>query len=149
MLPYVVNVENQAIGTSPCDLFEGLSGSVNPISIHRIEVTNDAIALESIRLALVLRTTAGSGGSAVTPRALAPLNTRAAAAVFNKNVTTPGTLGNTFDSWRWGQVYPLDIVLGKPELVIEIPANTRFALAMLSAPAAGKNFSYSIHFTER
>lgn len=148
-LNYSVGFENVAVSTV-VDLLEGLTPSGNVITIHRIEFSDDATSLEQLRVQLLLRSTAGSGGTSVTPRAKSPLNSRASAVTWNRTVTTPGTAGNALtQGWRWGQVWNFDYVLGKPQLEIEIPSATRFALALLNAPTASKNFSVEIDYEER
>ncbi len=148
-LMYTVGFENQSVSAIQ-DLIEGVTSSACPITIHRVEVSSDATALEQLRLQLLLRTTAGSGGSSITPRAKGPKNSVSAASSFNRNVTTPGTAGNPLHhGWRWGQIWNFDYVFGKAELVIEIPASTRFALALLNAPGSARAMSASIDFEER
>ena len=148
-LMYTVGFESIAV-SAVADLLEGLTATGNPITIHRVEVSDDAIALEQLRLQLLIRTTAGSGGTSVTARAKSPLNSRASATTWNRTVTTPGTAGNPLhNGWRWGQVWNFDYVLGKSELVIEIPAATRFAFALLAAPGSAKSVSASIDYEER
>lgn len=145
---YTVGFENIAVAAA-VDLLEGLTPAGNVITLQRLEASSNATALEQLRLALLLRTTAGSGGSSVTPRS-DPGNTVASAVTWNRTVTTPGNAGNALHpGWRWGQVWNFDYVLGKAELEIDIPAGTRFAFALLGAPGASRDMSAAITYIER
>lgn len=130
------------------DLLEGLTAAGRPAKINRVKMASNYTSLEQLRWALLIRTSAGTGGSAATPRPLNPNNTTSPVTTFNRTVTTPGTAGNIWDQGYWGQVYEFDMVLGKPSLEIEIPASTRFALALLTAPGAARTMNGTIYFEE-
>lgn len=147
-LTYTANVAHQTLTNAAQDLLEGLTSADTPITIHRIELSFATINQANTYFALVTRSTAGSGGSAVTPVATQRRNTLGADTAFNRQVTTPGTLGVSMNTWDWNVVAPFDTVFGKPDLEIEIPAATRFSLALLAAVGT-LAFSATITFTER
>ena len=147
-LRYTASFESVSVSAA-VDLLELLTPAGKVITLQRLEVTSMHTAYEPLRLALLLRTTAGTGGTALTPRA-DPGNTIASAVTVNRTVTTPGTAGNILNQWSgWGQVFPFDYVLGKSELEIEIPTSTRVALALLNAPGGARNLGASITWIER
>ena len=148
-LTYSVNFENVAISAGVQDIWEGLTGGTTAITIHRIGLSWQRTTQEPVRYQLLLRSTAGSGGSSVTPRPAQGKNTTASGVTWNRTVTTPGTAGNVLDSWNWNIVVPFDNLLGKPELEYEIPAGTRFAFALLGAPGGAYNAASSIIYSER
>lgn len=147
-LTYTANVNHQTLTNAAQDLLEGLTSADTPITIHRVELSFATINQANAYFALVTRTTAGSGGSAVTAVATQRRNTIAADTTFNRQVTTPGTLGAVMNGWDWNVVAPFDELFGKPDLEIEIPAATRFSLALLSAVGT-LAYSATITFTER
>jgi hypothetical protein len=147
-LTYSANFTHQALTNAAQDLLEGLTSADTPITIHRVEASFATINQASCYLGLLTRTTAGSGGSAVTAVATQRRNTIAADTTFARMVTTPGTLGVTLGAWEWNVVAPFDQLYGKPDLEIEIPAATRFALALLTAVGT-LSCCAGITFTER
>jgi hypothetical protein len=147
-LTYTANVAHVALGNATQDLFELLTATGNPITIHRIECSIATINQASTYFQLLTRSSAGSGGTGVTPAPTQRLNTRAAATVFNRTVTTPGGAGVVLNTWEWNVVAPFDSLLGKPDLEIEIPAATRIGF-FLGAAVGTPNASWSISFSER
>lgn len=147
-LNYTALFENQSVSATQ-DLLELLTSADTPISIHRLQLSAGVTTQEICRVILQLRTTAGSGGSAVTPVATNRRNTLAADVVANRQVTTPGTGGAQLHAWQWNLVMPLDIVLGKEDLVIEIPAATRVGFSLASAPGGARSMSGEVEWGER
>lgn len=148
-LSYSVNFENVTVSAAVQDIWEGLTGGTTAITLHRIGMSWQRTTQENVRYQLLLRSTAGSGGSSVTARALQGKNTTASGVTWNRTVTTPGTAGNVLDSWDWNIVVPFDQVMGKSDLEIEIPAGTRFAFALLGAPGGAYAAASSIVYSER
>lgn len=147
-LNYTALFENQSVSAVQ-DLLEILTSADTPISVHRIQASAGVTTQEICRVILLTRTTAGSGGSSVTPVATNRRNTLAADATANRQVTTPGTGGVNLHAWQWNLVMPLDIVLGKEDLVIEIPAATRIGLNLASAPGGARSLSGEVEWSER
>jgi hypothetical protein len=147
-LTYTANVTHQTLTNAAQDLLEGLTSADTPITIHRIEISFATINQANTYFQLLIRSSAGSGGSAVTAAATQRRNTIGADTAFQRQVTTPGTAGAVLNGWDWNVVAPFDTVFGKPDLEIEIPAATRFALN-LSAAVGTIAYSATITFTER
>lgn len=148
-LRYIASFENVGVTAAVQDLFEIRAAAGVPIKLHRIEITAGVTTQEIGRLQLITRTgSAGTGGSAVTPRAMNPRNTVAAAATIARNVTTVGTPGNVIAGWQWNLVVPFDVVFGKPELEIVIPGGTNLALYIPAALGGTRNMSGNVHFEE-
>lgn len=148
-LGYSVSFENVSPTAAVQDIWEGLTGGTTAITLNRIQMSWQRTTQETLRYGLLLRSTAGSGGTTVTARPLQGKNTTASGVTWNRTVTTPGTAGNFFDAWSWNIVVPFDLVLGKAELEIEIPAGTRFAFALLGAPGGAYAAASSIEYSER
>ncbi len=147
-LTYSAVFANQSVSATQ-DLLELLTSADTPITIHRLELSAGVTTQEVVQLQLVTRTTAGSGGSSVTPAATNRRNTIAADTAVNRQVTTPGTLGVTLHAYQWNLVMPIDLVLGKAALEIEIPAATRVGIHLASAPSGARNLSGVVEFEER
>lgn len=147
-LTYVASFQNVSLSNAAQDLLEGLTSADTPITIHRIEASFATINQANTYFQLLTRSTAGSGGTGVTPVASQRRNTISADTVFNRTVTTPGTLGVVINGWHWNVVAPFDLLLGKSDLEIEIPAATRFSFGLMAAVGTLAT-SCSITFTER
>jgi hypothetical protein len=146
-LNYSVSFENIGIGATQ-DLIEITAAAAVPVKIHRIELSWGVTAQEIVRLQILRRTTAGSGGTAVTPSALNPRNTVAAACTVNRNVTTPGSAGDVLWTYQQNLVVPVDELFGLEELKIIVPGGARIGLNLASAPAASRNGSCTVYFSE-
>lgn len=147
-LCYSASFENQSVSAVQ-DLLELVASADTPFTIHRIQLSCGVTTQEICRVQLLMRTTAGTGGSAVTPNATNRRNTLAADTAVARQVTTPGTAGVVLHAWQWNLVMPLDIVLGKNQLEIDIAAPLRVALNLASAPSGARNMSGVIEFEER
>lgn len=146
-LSYTAQFENVSISATQ-DIMEITAASGVPLLIHRIELSWGVTAQEICRLQLLRRTTAGSGGSAVTPKPKNTRNTVAAACTVNRNVTTPGSAGDVLWAFQQNLVVPVDELFGLDEIKIEVPGGGRIGLNLASAPAAARNASCTIFFTE-
>jgi len=133
------------------DIIECLTGSTNPITIHRIELTSKSVqTTEQYNVQLIKRTTTGSGGSAGSVVAQADLNTRASAmSTTLARITSVGTGGTVYNQWDWNIIIPFDEMNGKAALEIEIPAATRFSLCLNGQTPANRVFNGAIFFEER
>jgi hypothetical protein len=146
-LNYSAQFENVAISaTQDIFLIEAASGV--PVMLHRVELSWGVTAQEIVRLQILRRTTAGSAGSAVTPKPLNSRNTVAAAATVTSNRTTPGSAGDVLWTYQQNLVVPVDELFGLNELKIVVPGGGKLALNLASAPAASRNASCTIFFTE-
>lgn len=147
-LQYTAQFENVSISATQ-DIWEFTAAAGVPIVIHRIELSWGVTAQEIVRLQMLYRTgTADSGGSTVTPRAINSRNTVAAAGTYKANSTTVGTAGNIIWSYQQNLVVPVDELFGLDQLKIVVPGGIRLALNLASAPAAARNGSSTVFFSE-
>lgn len=130
------------------DLVEIAAGAAVPITINRIEVSWGGTTQEVCRVRLVRRSDAGSGGSAVTPRALNARNTVASAATVNRNVTTPGTAGNVLWTTQQNLVVPIDELFGLDSLKVTVGGGERIGLHLVNPPAATRKCSVTVFYSE-
>jgi hypothetical protein len=150
---YRARINGVSISATPTtsDIIECLSGSTNPVTIHRIALTCRSVTTsEFYPVQLLKRTTAGSGGSGATIVPKADINTRSAALSANVGrVTTVGTASTVYGEWDWNLVIPFDEVHGKSAMEIEIPAATRFSFFINAQLAGTRIFDGYIDFEER
>lgn len=146
-LHYTASFENVSVSATQ-DLIEIAAAAGVPVKIHRIELSWGVTAQEICRLQVLRRAAAGSGGSAVTPRALNSRNTVAAACTVNRNVTTPGSAGNVVWTYQQNLVVPIDELFGLEELKLVVPGGTVLGFNLASAPAAARNASCTVFFSE-
>lgn len=133
------------------DIIECLTGTTNPITIHRIVMNCKSVTTtEFYNVQLLKRTTGGTGGSSGTVVPKADINTRSAALTTNLGrVTTVGTASTVYGDWDWNIVIPFDEVHGKTAMEIEIPAATRFSFFLNGQMAGTRVFDGYIEFEER
>lgn len=146
-----INAVSIAVTPTTSDIIECLTGTTNPVTIHRIVVNCKSVTTsEFYPIQLLKRTTAGTGGSAGTVVSKADINTRAAALTTNVGrVTTVGTASTVYGDWDWNLLIPFDEVHGKAAMEIEIPAATRFSLFINAQLAGTRVFDGYIEFEER
>lgn len=152
-LMYTASFENQSITNAVQDIWEFVAAAGVSILIHSIRLTvvptiTSGVAQDvRIRLCQQQRSTTGSGGTGVTPRAVNRRNTVAAATTCTQLVTAPGTAGN-----QWGADEPSIIVpyerIFTPDQRIPISGGSRWNLTLLAAPGAIYNASSEIYFEE-
>lgn len=109
-------------------------------ALHMLSLTSNAADEEFLNLALVRRSGAGSGGTAVTEIQDDQGNTRAPSFTATHMVTTVGTLVSTGPSWVWGQKSEL-LYLPTPECREIISESGFFALNCLTSIASAKTLS--------
>lgn len=125
------------------DLWELTAGSNRKVIVHGFGLTSaqGITAAELARLRLVRRTTAGTGGSAVTEVKLDPDNDISPEAALVQLVTTPGTPGDVLPAcWQWSQQGEL-LYLPPPEMRIIVPKTARIGLNLLSALGGTRKMS--------
>lgn len=146
-LHYSASYENQSISATQ-DLIEITAAAGVPVILHRVEISWGVTSQEICRLQILRRSTVGSGGSAVTPVPLNSRNTVAAACTVARNVTTPGSAGSVIWTYQQNLVVPVDELFGLEDLKIVIPGGGRIGINLASAPAAARNGSATVFFSE-
>lgn len=151
-LLYTVNFDNVSITNAAQDIWTFTAGTES-ILIHAIRITFVPTITSGVpqdaraQLRQLIRSTAGSGGSAVTPRAQNPRNTVASLATVSRTTTTPGTAGNVMDSDQISIVLPYERVFTPAQRPF-IPAATIWSLNLENALGSAFNASSTIWFEE-
>jgi hypothetical protein len=152
-LMYRARVAAVSITNTPTtsDIIECLTGTTNPITIHKIAMTCRSVTTsEFYPVQLIKRTSGGTGGSAGTVVPKADINTRSAALTTTLGrTTTVGTASTVYEDWDWNIVIPFEETNGKMALEIEIPAATRFSFFLNAQLAGTRIFDGYIDFEER
>ena len=131
--PIDIPAANLADADADQDLFVIGAGSNNKLVIHEFEIYSDATTAASLKLELVRRSTAGTGGSAVTEEPLDPDMTITPTATVTTDVETPGTGTDVLANYFWEQLGPL-IHRPAPEDRVIVDVSTFLALQLLTSP---------------
>jgi hypothetical protein len=117
------------------DIFVLASGSANKVVLHEFEIYSDTAIAASLKLELVRRTGAGTGGTAITEEEHDPDNTVANTCSMTTDAETPGTIsGAALKNFWWEQIGPL-IYRPAPEDRIIMDVSQFLALNLLTSPA--------------
>ena len=144
---YTVPFDNLTVtNDSDQDIWELTAPAAKAVRVHHFEVYSATTSDERVRLRLLRRTTAGSGGAGATEVATDGAAAAVGPAVVTLN-TTPGTAGNVLLAWYWSQLSPL-IYLPTPECRIVVPPSGRLALNLETAVASSRNWSGFVVFEE-
>jgi hypothetical protein len=139
---YTVSASGIALTNAAQDLLEILAAAGVPILLHSYRIAVEGTIVSGVtqdvraRVRTCVRSTAGTGGVAITPRAVNQRNTLAAAGTYTRNVTTPGTIGNILSADQINSLYPLERKFSPAERIL-IPGGSRLALNLESALGAG------------
>lgn len=151
-LMYKTSFDGVTLSAAAQDLWEFVAGATTGILIHAIRVTVVPSIVSGVaqdvrmQLRQLVRSTTGSGGTAVTPRATNPRNTVAAVGVTTRTVTTPGTAGNVWDADEVSIIVPYERIY-TPAQRIFVPAATRWCLN-LEASIGALVASSTVEFEE-
>jgi len=150
-LGYMADLAPTAFTNVSSTIFQMTAGSVNPFTVHRLELqSNQTGSTQAIlQLQLVIASGTGSGGSttSITPRAIIRKNTVSSATTVVSGYTTPGAVSVVLHTWQWNGATPFDIVFGKDIIVPEIGATQILALNFLTAPGT-PTISGTVSFEE-
>ena len=136
------------------DIWEIQAATGIPILIHSWRVTftptiTSGVA-QDVRLSLQIcrRSTAGTGGSAVTPVAANSRNTVAAGGTYTRTVvTTQGTIGNILDGEVVSCIVPFERIY-TPDQRLVIPGGAKTSLFLTAAPGQAFVTSSEVYFEE-
>jgi hypothetical protein len=147
MLLYSAAFENTALTDAAQDiLFLATSSSV-PIVIHSINLGTDQTTDIRARIRVIRRTTAGSAGTSITPKALAERNSVSAATTVTTMRTTQGTAGDVLDADRWSLLVPWQRIY-TPETRIIVKPSSFLAVELVAGTGASRNLSGEVVFEE-
>jgi hypothetical protein len=153
-LVYTAQFSGVTVTNAIQDIWEIQAAAGVPVLIHSVRVTftptiTSGVA-QDVRLALQVcrRSTAGTGGTAVTPVAVNARNSVAAAATVTRTVvTTQGTIGNILDSEAVSCIVPFERIY-TPDQRIVIPGGQKTSLFLTAAPGQAFVTSSEVYFEE-
>jgi hypothetical protein len=147
MSVYTVPFDNLSVTTdSDQDIFQITAPSDAAVKLIGFELYSATTTDERVRLRLVRRSTAGSGGAGAVEVPATGTSAAVGTAVAQLN-TTPGTIGDILLAWYWSQLSPLTYA-PIPEGMIVIPPSGILALNLETAVASTRNWSGWLKFAE-
>jgi len=140
-LVYTAQFTGVTVTNAIQDIWEIQAAAGVPILIHSWRVTftptiTSGVA-QDVRLSLQIcrRSTAGTGGTAVTPVAVNSRNTVAATGTYTRTVvTTQGTIGNILDGENVSVIVPFERIY-TPDQRLVIPGGAKTSLFLTSTNA--------------
>ena len=152
-LMYKTTFDNVSVTNAAQDIWEFVCASGVACLIHSIRlsfvptITSGVAQDVRAQVRQAARSTTGSGGTAVTPRATNPRNTVAAATTTTRTVTTPGTIGNVWDADQFSIIVPWERLYSPAQRIL-VPAGTRWVLNLEAGLGAAYNASCTVEFEE-
>ena len=153
-LMYTSQFSGVSITNAVQDVWEIAAAAGVSIIVHWIKLTVEPTITSGVaqdvraRLQLVERSTAGTGGAAITPSGVHPRNTVAATAVTTRTVvTTQGTIGDI----KWGDSVSIivpDEKIWTPDVRMPVSGGLRLCLFLTTALGAAYNASSTICWEE-
>jgi hypothetical protein len=146
-LLYVAAFDNVTFTDAAQDIVFLQASSAVPITIHEILLTAAVTTDVRARIGIVRRSTAGSTGTGITPRALFERNTVSAATTATYARTTVGTVGNALDYDQWSMLVPYQ-KLYTPETRITVAVSGFLGVNLVAATGATRVISGKVVFEE-
>ena len=156
-LMYTAQFSNVSVTNAVQDIWQITASATASILIHSWRLTivptiTSGVAQDvRINLQIVNRSTAGTGGTAVTPVAVNKCNSVAATSVWNRTVvTTQGTIGNIISGEQVSIIVPYERIY-TPDQRVVLPAaasGSFISLFLTTAPGAAYNASSEVYFEE-
>jgi len=150
---YKVSFDAISVTNVAQDIIEIVCAAGVPVLIHAWKLTfvptiTSGVAQDvRAQLRTVVRSTTGSGGAAITPRATNQRNTLAAAGTYTRTVTTPGTVGNVMGSEQPSIIVPWERVWTAAQRIL-VPAGTRWCINLEAGLGAAYNASFEMDVEE-
>jgi len=153
-LVYTAQFTGVTVTNAIQDIWEIQAAAGVPLLIHSWRVTftptiTSGVA-QDVRLSLQVcrRSTAGTGGTAVTPVAVNSRNTVAAASTVTRTVvTTQGTIGNILDGEVVSCIVPFERIY-TPDQRLVIPGGAKTSLFLTATPGQSFVTSSEVYFEE-
>lgn len=146
-LMYTAPFENVTITDAAQDIVFLATSSSVPLIVHAVRVTAGVTTDVRARIQIIRRTTAGSGGTGITPSELYGRNSVAAATTATYARTTPGTGGDVIHAEQWSLLVPFEW-LPTPEMRPQVPVSGFIGLHLAAGTGASRVMSGSIIFEE-
>lgn len=153
-LMYASRFSGVSVTNAVQDIWEIVPSAAVGIILHWVKITFEPTITSGVaqdvraRIQICERSTAGTGGVAVTPSGVHPRMTVAAATVTTRTVvTTQGTIGDI----KWDDsasiIVPYELIF-TPDLRIPVQGGGRLAVFLTTALGAAYNCSSTICFEE-
>lgn len=156
-LMYTAQFSNVSVTNAVQDIWQVTAAVTASVLIHSWRVTvvptiTSGVAQDvRINLQILNRSTAGTGGTAVTPVAVNKRNSTAAVSAWNRTVvTTQGTAGNIISGDQVSIIVPYERIY-TPDQRVVLPAaasGSYISLFLTTAPGAAYNVSSEVYFEE-
>jgi hypothetical protein len=153
-LMYTSRFSGVSITNAVQDIWELSAAATGGVIVHWVKVSFEPTITSGVaqdvraRLQILERSTAGTGGAAVTPQGVHPRNSVAATTTTTRTVvTTQGTAGDV----KWDDsasiIVPWEIIF-TPDMRIPLSPSTRLSVFLTTALGAAYNASSTICFEE-
>lgn len=134
---YAPIVTNTITTAGNCDLFQLLTTTTNKSRLLGWEINSSSVVAQALELRLMRRSTAGTGGTALTEVPLDPDNTVTASVAGMSNIVTAnlGSAGSVLKHHGWEQIGPYGFIY-TPEMAPIITLSTALCLNLITAPTS-------------
>lgn len=146
-LLYTAAFENISLTDAAQDIIFLATSSAVPIRIHYARFTASVTTDVRARIQLIRRTTAGSGGTGITPSELIGRNTVSPATTCTYLRTTTGTAGDVVAAEQWSLLVPYEY-LPVPEQRPEVAASSYIGFNLAAGTGATRTISGYVTFEE-
>ena len=156
-LMYTAQFSNVSVTNAVQDIWQVTAAVTASVLIHSWRVTvvptiTSGVAQDvRINLQILNRSTAGTGGTAVTPVAVNKRNSVSAVSTWTRTVvTTQGTAGNIISGDQVSIIVPYERIY-TPDQRVVLPAaasGSYISLFLTTAPGAAYNVSSEVYFEE-
>ena len=156
-LMYTAQFSNVSVTNAVQDIWQVTAAVTASVLIHSWRVTvvptiTSGVAQDvRINLQILNRSTAGTGGTTVTPVAVNKRNSVSAVSTWNRTVvTTQGTAGNIISGDQVSIIVPYERIY-TPDQRVVLPAaasGSYISLFLTTAPGAAYNVSSEVYFEE-
>lgn len=146
-LMYSAPFENVTITDAAQDIVFLATSSSVAILVHSIRVTAGVTSDVRARVQITRRSTAGSGGTGITPNEMFGRNTVAAATTCTYARTTVGTIADILDPEQWSLLVPYEAI-PTPEMRIHVPVSGFLGLHLIAGTGASRVMSGRVIFEE-
>lgn len=143
-LEYTAARSNFSSGTAAVDIFTiGTSASV-PLILDEVRMTSASLTDVRLVVRLVRRTSAPTGGTAVTPK---PTNPRLSVNAQCTVLSLPSAVGS-LDYAHEAELWSLLVPYHRANLGYYVPESSWVCMNLEVAPAAAVNLSFTVRFRE-
>lgn len=156
-LMYTAQFSNVSVTNAVQDIWQVTAAVTASVLIHSWRVTvvptiTSGVAQDvRINLQILNRSTAGTGGTTVTPVAVNKRNSVSAVSTWNRTVvTSQGTAGNIISGDQVSIIVPYERIY-TPDQRVVLPAaasGSYISLFLTTAPGAAYNVSSEVYFEE-